>query len=384
MIANGDTGIANRTTSGKVRVMVTGSNSAPSGVSEIAYTISENDDEDNTMLMKPGGDSAVVADLTGLITDPEGTTITYSVKGDGDVSGSAAPFGVVSGSSLVVDQAVANATPAVEDDADTDGDESVDAIPPTGGTCTDDTAADGCGNIQFVFKVNASDGVSSNDQEVEVTVTIDVNDAVVLTDAIADTLSTATDGVSYGGEDDVVGVKVHPHEVNSDQRDVTIIPVSMIVVNDDGDDLTYTLEDSTNTFRLDTSTGRLSLPYAPRDSGNFEITITVDDGYNDADNDELLDDEGDSFEPVRYEPDLTINVKVELEVVTPVRDYPVISKNVPENMPTGADPYVVIDPDDTDDAAALASISQDETVSYAHVGGLGAGALDANNPADEC
>ena len=89
------------------------------------------------------------------------------------------------------------------------------AEPPAGSTCTNTTAGDGCGNLQFVFKIAASDGVTSNDQEAEITVIVDVNDKVVLTDAIASDLSTADDGVSFDGEDDVVGVKVHPQEVNS-------------------------------------------------------------------------------------------------------------------------------------------------------------------------
>ena len=375
---NGDTGIANRTTSGRVKVMVTATNSAPVLNEEMnrSLTIKENDDEDIGNLVKPGGDSAVVADLAGLFTDPEGGAITYEVEGDGDESMSSSYFDF-DDSKLIVIKNIEDAEPAVADDATTTAvDEAKAAVPPTGSTCKDATAGDGCGNLQFVFKISGSDSVTSNDQVTEITVIVDVNDKVVLTDAIASDLSTADDGVSFDGEDDVVGVKVHPQEVNSDQRDVTIIPFGDIVVNDDGDELTYTLDDDTNTFRLDTSTGRLSLPYAPQDSADYEIVVTIDDGYNDADNPEVKNADGSSKDPMEYEPDLTIRAKIQLTVVTPVREYPVISANVPENMPeAGADPFVVLDPDNAVHAAALAGIAQDNVVTYKHVGGLGAGML---------
>ena len=79
---NGDTGIANRTTSGVIRVMVTATNSAPVQ-SDMAttYTIKENDDESITNLVKPNVDSAVVQDLSGLFTDPEGGDDNVSRRG---------------------------------------------------------------------------------------------------------------------------------------------------------------------------------------------------------------------------------------------------------------------------------------------------------------
>ena len=184
---NGDTGIANRTTSGVIRVMVTATNSAPVQ-SDMAttYTIKENDDESITNLVKPNVDSAVVEDLSGLFTDPEGGAITYRVAGDGDVGTSSTYFDF-DGSELIVKTAIPNAKDAVPDDAaTTEVDESKPAEPPPGSTCRDITAGDGCGNLQFVFKIAASDGVTSNDQEVEITVIVDVNDKVVLTDAISE------------------------------------------------------------------------------------------------------------------------------------------------------------------------------------------------------
>ena len=139
--------------------------------------------------------------------------------------------------------------------------------------------------------------------------------------------------------------------------------------------LTYTLDDDTNTFRLDTTTGRLSLPYAPQDSAVYDIVVTIDDGYNDADNPEVKNTDGSSKDPMEYEPDLTIKAKIELMVVTPVRDYPVVQASVPENVPAaGAAAEVVLAAGHT----ALTAIAEGTVVTFAHVGGLGAGALDAN------
>ena len=270
----------------------------PSGAEEASYTIKENDDEDDTNLIKPGGASAVVADLTGLITDPEGGTITYSVKGDGDVGGSAAPFGVVDGSSLVVDMAIPNATAAVADDADTDTDESTDAIPPNGGTCMDDTAADGCGNIQYVFEVNASDGVTSNDQVVEVTVIVDVNDpaAEVAADSLpGDVMAGMIDHDDDAATDMVEGLTL---AISVPEKDVpiTLFNLGDLFSDADSDDLDFVLTGNPSHVVWDSSTDNVLLTYMPPDADPGPrvdvVTITADDGYNsetDADDEDVPD-----------------------------------------------------------------------------------------------
>ena len=178
---NGDTGIANRTTSGNIKVMVTATNSAPTAPEDKSYDVPESDKTENGLITV----GTEVADLSGLATDPEGTTITYTEG--------TSIFDVEDGK-LIFNQAVGDIiTAAVPDDPDTDTDEATDASVAGDWECTDDSGVEGCGDIEIVFDLTASDGVASNNQTIEVTVTIEVNEPVTVN---ADS-TLETDGVSY-------------------------------------------------------------------------------------------------------------------------------------------------------------------------------------------
>ena len=187
---NGDTGLANRTTAGRIKVMVTATNSAPTAPESKSYNVPESDKTDEGLITV----DTEVADLSGLATDPEGTTITFT---EGTTI-----FDVQDGK-LVFRTAVGNITAAVEDDPDTENtDEATDASPPDANwECTDDTASDGCGDIKTEFNLTASDGVTSNDQVIKVTVTIEVNDAV--------TVNADSDLETAGAEYETTDVQNH-------------------------------------------------------------------------------------------------------------------------------------------------------------------------------
>ena len=361
--ASGDRGLANRLIVGMVKITVADVDSAPSEPADQAKAIYEDDDEAGFVK-----DDALVMDLTDLSVDPEGLGIEYEVVGTDD-------FDVDDDNMLRVKGAIGDIVTRGNND---DTEDVVETDWPTGTTAGSgwSLVTPVTGNypdLTRTITVKASDGVDSNDQRFEVAITLVLNKPVVLTDAIEATLSTADDGVSFDGEDDVVGVKVHPHpDINSDQRDVTIIPVGMIVVSEGNDEMTYEIVGhSENVLQLDSGTGRLYLPYAPRDSVSFDFYLTADDGYNSEANGLVVDDDVSKG----FNPDLTLPVQVILTIVTPTRQYPVLTANVPEGVPAAGGTHVVLDPTDADTAADLALITEGTTVSYRHVGGLGAGVL---------
>ena len=280
---NGDTGMSNRTVSGRYKIMVTATNSAPTAPESVSYDVPESDKTDADLITI----GTEVADLSGLATDPEGTAITYTED--------SAIFDV-QGGKLVFSQVVGNITAAIADDPDTaNTDESRDAEPPTGGwECTDDSAADGCGDITVDINLTASDGVASNNQTIKATVTVEVNEPVTVN---ADS-DLATAGAEYETTDVqnhvIVDLADHISGSDSPLDDVTYDPTyepanppfgiydGSVRVNYPGP--TRAIPDDPNTADVDES-------WDPEADG-WTITVLIGDVFDNSD--EILEDEDDA------------------------------------------------------------------------------------------
>ena len=280
---NGDTGMANRTVSSKYKVMVTATNSAPTAPESVSYDVPESDKSEDGLITV----GTEVADLSGLASDPEGTNITYT-------EGTA--FFDVQDGKLIFRQVVGNITAAIPDDPDTENtDESRKAEAPAGGwECTDDSAADGCGDIKIEFNLTASDGVASNNQTIKATVTIEVNEAVAVN---ADS-DLATAGAEYETTDvqNHVIVDLGKHTSGSDSPidDVTYDmstepPNPPFGIYDDKIRVNY--PGPTRAIDDDPLTTDVDESWDPEEDG-WEITLLIGDVFDNSE--EILEDEDDA------------------------------------------------------------------------------------------
>ena len=311
---NGDTGLANRTTSGKVKIVVTATNSAVIAPEAKSYTVPENDDTIGGLILK----STIVVDLTGLASDPEGVAVKYNVL-DSDV-----PFVVRDSTSLIFDELVGNIVPAMPDDDALTGDQSVPADPPDGSKCTDEDGIYGCGNIKYEFDVNASDGVASNDKVIKVTVIVEVNEPPTVTDAVS--VDATSGAYSYAGI----------AEINDDAQLVSILDLSVVVTDlDPTDTLAYSLHPIPDAagdtkplpFELRVDDGKIKLivvPSSDAETLEYDFILKVNDGYN-APESEVV---GEDADPT----DLVVTVSLTVTVVRPDLAYPTLRINVDEEF----------------------------------------------------
>ena len=329
LTVSGDAGLANRTIIGKVKVTVTASNEAP-GV-PAAFTpddVNENEPSveiviDNTAT--PPVTTAVrglvmgdteVGDASVGVDAGDGDSLTYTLDAAGRKAFAINPStGMVS----VGSDGISNSTPPAEDA--TDGKYTRD----DGGVLESDT--DPYSKITYSFMVGVSDGITANNKQIPATVNVVPNRPAALNPDV-----TLDDDVMFRGEE-TDGVKLHVHPV----REGT--PGSIFLFNvesglfmdpDAGDTLASTLDlmNARDPFYID-GDGNVYLSYLPtgtdRPEGGWDIIVTVDDGFNRADNTEILDANGDSQVPKEYELDNSQMVKVTLEIdPIPEASFPVI------------------------------------------------------------
>ena len=170
---NGDTGFVNRTATSKVKVTVSAANIAPEAEAEQSNTVREDDPRQDFLIKK---DSPV-----GTVSADDNESLTYSIATDAD-------FEVDNDGVITAKRAIPAGESDNQADADADADDDieleytldtgVDALTEwtyVNGETTSDTPLM---DITRKVTVTVSDGVESNDQEVEFTVTIDVNEKV--------------------------------------------------------------------------------------------------------------------------------------------------------------------------------------------------------------
>ena len=326
LTASGDTGLANRYVVGYVQVTVADVDSKPTGPNTASYTIAEKNKDNDPAdgLIDAGEDGVRVADLDGLVSDEE-TAIEYKNPVDGSVPDSAAPFEIRDKTELYIKSNfnIGDITPAMVDDpATAEEEDEEDADPPDGSTCTDADAPDGCGDIQYVFKLTASDGVASNDKTLTITVTIDVNQQVAAV-AAADLPS----GVTYNATTKTYEVTLTDPITRGDRRvDVFDLDTILTGITDEGDVVTYTLSER-NLADIENQRSMVRLNDVPAPAGDateleLTFTATIDDNFNtttDADDDDEADAE------------LKIQITVQVDEPAP-QEYPTVDISIDEDV----------------------------------------------------
>ena len=242
LTVNGDAGMANRAIIGTATVTVTASNQAPSAPDTFAATVKE--DEPAAGLVMADTD---VGDASAGVEANDGDSLTYTLVGAGGVFEIDEDTGMITVGSAGI----------------SDSDE-----------------------ISYTFKVMVSDGVSANNQYIDATVDIDVNDSTAVV-ADADLPAGVTAGmVNHDGDgatDMVPGYKI---EVSVTDGDVpmTLVNLGALVSDaDSGDVLRFDVSGNPSHVIHDKSSGNLDLTYLPPGSEDGRVdTITVDvsDGYN--------------------------------------------------------------------------------------------------------
>ena len=259
---SGDAGIANRTTATMVKITVTGSNQAPELLGDAAdgeIDIAADETDKGALLLAEADDVVVGVDFSGYASDPnEPLTFTddssqFNIKSDG--------------TELSFEIDVVALDEGSDDGETADVDESDDGIlhAPTGWTCLDTSADDGCGNITHSFTVTVSDGVSANDMEIEVTVTLEVNDPIR---KIGD---LETEGATYE---------------TTDVQNHVIVDLNDYVVGDDSaiDDVKFLID----TFPVNPPFGtynddgeiRVNYPGPTRPTVDDPLTTDVDESWD--------------------------------------------------------------------------------------------------------
>ena len=307
---NGDPGIANRTTSGVVTVIVTGSNPAPDAATPQVFSVDEND-EDPTVLLTAGALTQTNGDPVKVAALPQDDDdLTYSL-------------------------------PNAETDFAIDGDTGVISVSAAQGIL----AADG---LSRALTVTVSDGAVANDKNVDVTITIVENQPVAALDA-----ADLPAGVTYDATDNVYEVAAAASNVATiDDSDAVVFDLSSILSGiDDDANVIYTLATdpapSSNEIKISGSQVELDDVAAPA-AGETEIvltfTVTVDDGFNDA---------------ADGSADATLNVAITVTLVEAAQlQYPTINIFVPEDV---SFPSVI--------GTAAGHITNGANVSYALEGG---------------
>ena len=144
----------------------------------------------------------------------------------------------------------------------------------------------------YTFEVMVSDGVSANNQYIDATVDIDVNDSteIVADDALPYGIMAAMidhdgDGDGDGATDKVAGYTIVVSVTDADVP-MTLFNLGDMVTDADGDDLRFSVSGNPSHVIHDKSSDNLDLTYLPPGSedGRVDtITVGVSDGFNGAD-----------------------------------------------------------------------------------------------------
>ena len=305
LTASGDTGLASRQIVGMARITVADVDEAPTTPEEIPVTLLEN--EDGAGLV---ADKTVVHDFAGVGTDPEGRTLEYTTTASGfDFDGT----------KLIVAGAIGDITrednPATLDVTETDWPTGAPgawdfAVTPVTGLYPD---------LKQTITVTASDSVTSNNQQISVPITLDVNEPVAAVTA-ADDLPA---GVTLAN-----GIYTVAKSVRSRDIGVPVVDLSQLVITDStNDDMDYgdvlslaavgSPSNNEQPFVINSGTGQVTLSYVPNNNNEWTFEVAVEDGYNEQNNTQVLGANNLPVTPVEYQRDLTLFIKVVLTVEQP-------------------------------------------------------------------
>ena len=235
LTVSGDAGLANRTDKVDVQVTVTASNMAPSAPATFTETIEENETGEGLVMA-----DTEVGDASAGVEANDGDSLTYTLVGADDV--------------FDIDEATGMITVGSDGISDSDA-------------------------VSYSFQIMVSDGISANNQYIDATVDIDVNDR---TELVADADLPA--GVTATAEGYKIAVSVTHGDVP-----MTLFNLGDLVSDADGDDLRFSVSGNPSHLVYDSETDNVDLTYLPPGSelGRVNtITVGVSDGFNDADTDD--------------------------------------------------------------------------------------------------
>ena len=235
LTVSGDAGLANRTDKVDVQVTVTASNMAPSAPATFTETIEENETGEGLVMA-----DTEVGDAGAGVEANDGDSLTYTLVGADDV--------------FDIDEATGMITVGSDGISDSDA-------------------------VSYSFQIMVSDGISANNQYIDATVDIDVNDR---TELVADADLPA--GVTATAEGYKIAVSVTHGDVP-----MTLFNLGDLVSDADGDDLSFSVSGNPSHLVYDSETDNVDLTYLPPGSelGRVNtITVGVSDGFNDADTDD--------------------------------------------------------------------------------------------------
>ena len=238
LTVNGDAGMANRAIIGTATVNVTASNLAPSAPATFAATVKENAFEIGVLVDA----NSAVGDASAGVSANDGDDLAYTLVGD-----AASGFEISDAGMITVGSAGIS-----------DSDE-----------------------LSYAFKVMVSDGVSANNQYIDATVDIVVNESTtVVADADLPAGVTATDdGYAFA--------------ISVPDKDVpmTLFNLGDLVSDADGDDLSFEVSGNPSHIVYDQDTDDLLVSYLPPSAEGVAvvntITVGVSDGFNGADDDDV-------------------------------------------------------------------------------------------------
>ena len=283
--ASGDKGLANRLIVGMVKITVADVDSAPANPGPQTATLLEN--EEDAGLVK---NDSLVKDLAGLTSDPEGLDLTYEVVGASDFD--------FDGSKLMTAAAILDTIISRSPDNPNTVEVETDADWPTGGNDGWSLATTPSMTLypDMVRKINvkASDGVPSNSQTFEVTITLSLNEPTSLkTDGLPGDVMAAKLMIDDDDDAETVAVEKDGYTlaVSVEDRELvyTLVNLGDLVSDaDSDDDLEFKVTSSPSHVVHDASDDdALLLTYLPQGSDTTPrvdvLTVTVSDGFNDAD-----------------------------------------------------------------------------------------------------
>ena len=274
LTVNGDAGLANRAiVDDTVTVIVTASNLAPTAPATFAATVPENA-VDIGVLVSAG---KAVGDASDGVSANDGDTLTYTLPGT-------SVFDISDAGMITAASGISDSAGGPDDDPDTD-DADAKYTRSDGGVLADDT--DEFSDIAYTFTIMVSDGISANNQYIDATVDVDVNEPTEIVDAADLPANVVAGMIDHDGDaatDMVAGYMV---VVSVPDKDVpmTLFNLEDMVSDADGDDLTFDVSGSPSHIVYDSSEVLLTyLPPGSEDTAAVNvITVGVSDSFNGAD-----------------------------------------------------------------------------------------------------
>ena len=327
---NGDTGFVNRTATSDVKVTISAANLAPEAEGEQGNELRE-DDPRADVLIKEGTE-------VGTVAASDNESLTYSVSAND-------PDFVIDRNTGVI--SARQDIPVESEPADPEADGAVYTAPESsieidGTTHTqqweyvdgETESATPFKDVMRTVEVTVSDGVTSNDQTVEFTITIDVNEPVKLVTEADDLPS----GVTYDGtvmrdlnetptpndasDDEATNTYYVTVRAGDRETPVEVIDLNTIVDDDDAGSLKFAEEgdDGNASHLVQEGNGSLLLTYIPpnsEDPGRTNwIEVSVTDEVNDG-------------TPAVADQTIYVEVTV-IEEITPIQSK-FVGVTVPEN-----------------------------------------------------